>query len=260
MIIVGNREVQLQSKNFEEGFCTNCGQKGSICSAVFSKYAHVMWVPFFPYSKRKVIWCNNCGKELSINEISSVLQPKINEFYRKQRTPLWQWLGLLLICASLATGIAAKIKENKDTKVYIEFPEVNDVYCIKYDEGYSLMYIAEIQDDSIFFITSDYTILRYSSVKKLHQPELYESDSYYSFSKDELNELFYEDKFIKTIWRNLPYSNKKDLKLRDVDIKENSLYTSEEVPFDEGDEEYEDEYEEEENNDNTEDDDLQVSD
>jgi len=209
MIIYGRRDVTLQSTSFDDHFCTNCGQKGSICCTVFSRHAHIFWIPLFPYSKRLVIWCNNCNKEFQINELTPQLRSEIVEFHRKCRAPLWQWVGLALIACSILLNILNVVTENNNTKKYFESPEVNDVYCINYDDEYSLMFIDEIRDDSVFFIYNEYTYSTISKVKNLHKLNYYDLDVVYGYSREELNELYYEDKFIKKIWRSLPYSTSK---------------------------------------------------
>lgn len=243
MIIYGSREATLPGRQFEDGFCTHCGQKGSIHATVYSRHAHLFWIPFFPYSKRIEIHCTNCGQAYHLHEINQPLQSEIEAFYRKKKAPLWQWTGLLLIAASIIINIVNTRRENSNTKSFIEAPQINDVYCIKYDNGYSLMYIDDIEEDSIFFISSDYYCTSFSDAKKLHQPQYYESDVVYGFSREELNALFYEEKSIKNIWRNLPYSHK-ELKINSTEIKENPLTID---TYEEEEEESEDEEEENRN-------------
>jgi hypothetical protein len=205
MIIYGSRDATLQSTSFEDHFCTNCGQKGTISCKVYSRHAHLFWIPLFPYSKRLVIWCNNCGKEFHINELNPQLQEEIKRFRGSCRAPFWQWVGLTLIVTSIILNIINVVTDNNNTKKYLHSPEINDVYCIENDDGYSLMYINEIKGDSVFFIFSDYTYPTISGVKKLHQLKYYDLDEAYGFSREELNK-HYNDKNILKIWRSLPYS------------------------------------------------------
>ena len=208
MIIYGWREARLKTGNLDDGFCTNCGQKGTICYASFSKHAHVFWIPLFPFSKRKLIQCSNCNKEYHISELNPEQQQIVQESHRKSKPPLWQWLGLLLIAASLISGFINTRIENSNAKSYFESPEINDVYCYKEDGAYSLMYIDEITEDSIYFIDNIYEVKSMSNAKDLHKQLYYDYDVVYGFSKEELHNLFYEEKSIIKIWRNLSYSTK----------------------------------------------------
>ena len=228
MIIFGYREATLQTNAFEEGFCTNCGQKGTIACTVFSKHAHVMWIPLFPIGKRTVIFCQHCGKEYKqLREAPPNVQSQIMAFRRKQKAPFWQWTGLLLLAGLIASAIISGFRETKNTKKYLESPEYNDVYCVKYDNAYSLMYIVDISDDSIYFAENNYTTKSRSDVKKLHRYEYYDHDLTIAYSNEELIELYYIDSLILTIWRNLPFS-KEELITIDEDEDDDYYYDDEE--------------------------------
>ena len=164
-----------------------------------------MWIPLFPLGKRTVIWCNHCGKEYKYTrELPPVLQSQVTDFSRKQRAPFWQWVGLLLLLGFITSALIAGHRETRNTKRFLESPELNDVYCMKYNNAYLLMYIFDIQGDSIFFIENKYTMKKQSGVKKLHRPHFYDYDTVHGYSHDELKEC-YNGKLIRTIWRNLPY-------------------------------------------------------
>jgi len=241
MIIIGYREATLQTKVFGDGFCSNCGQQGTIACTVLSKHAHVIWIPLFPIGKRMVIRCQHCGKEFKqYGDVSPVLQEQIKAFRRTQNAPFWQWIGLQLIIGFIISALITGFHETHNTKKYLESPEYKDVYCVKYEKSYSLMYIIDIRDDSIFFADNNYTTKYESDVKKLHRPEYYDSEATYVFSHTELKDMYYVEKLILTIWRNLPYS-KEFLPIEDDDDEDDYYYDDE----DEDDEEEDFENEEE---------------
>ena len=248
MIIYGYREARLSTKVFDDGFCTHCGQQGTIACTVFSKHAHCMWIPLFPLGKRAAIWCRECGTEYKLKEVTPVLQNQISDFKRKQKAPFWQWIGLLLLLGIIASTMITGYRETRNTKRFLETPALNDVYCVKYDNAYSLMYIADIQGDSIFFLENKYTMSKQSEAIKLHRPHFYDLDSVYGYSHDELK-TYYNDKLICTIWRNLPYQT---TPLNLSDDERQLLEDDEDDDFDfdedEEDEDEEDESDESEEN------------
>jgi len=219
MIIFGIREARLQTKLFD-GPCTQCGHKGTISCTLFSKHVHLFWIPFFPVGKREVIWCTNCRHQYKQTSITdSILQQEIKCFNRSQRAPFWQWTGLLFMMGLIGYTLISGFQETKNTKLFIESPQVGDVYCVKpNDKVYTLMYIHSIENDSIFFVENKYTMNLKSEAKQLHRNSFYDHDYVYGFSYDELKELFYDDKMIQIIWRNLPYQTKR-LKLTDEERK-----------------------------------------
>ena len=220
MIIFGTREARLHTKTFDDGFCTQCGQKGTITCTVFSKHVHFFWIPFFPVGKREVIWCTNCGHEYNHASITApILQKQMVNFSRSQKAPFWQWTGLLLMIVFMGFTMISGFRETRNTQLFMESPQIGDVYCVKHDNKvYTLMSIHSIENDSVFFIANKYTMSLKSEAKQLHRDAFYDHNYLYGYSRDELKKLFYEDRSILTIWRNLPYQTKK-LNLTDKERK-----------------------------------------
>ncbi|MDR2147249.1 MAG: hypothetical protein LBE91_12395, partial [Tannerella sp.] len=237
IIFYGTREARLSTKVFEDRFCPYCGQKGTVTCTVFSKHAHVFWIPLLPVGKREVIWCTHCGHEFKhAGETGPDLQKRIAAFSYRQKVPFWQWTGLLLLIAFIANtlifGYLGARRETKNTELFIESPQVGDVYCVKYEKVYTLMAIDSIENDSVFFIENKYTMSFKSEAIQLHRDAFYDHDYIYGYTHDELKEMFHEDKSILNIWRNLPYQTKK-LDLTDEERK---------LLEEDGDNEEEDEY------------------
>lgn len=208
MIIYGYREATLQSVVFDGAVCPHCGQQGHVAGAVFSRHAHVMWIPLFPIYKRMEIWCQHCGETSERYSYPNEIQVQMKDFKRSQKPRIWQFAGLFLVAAFIISVIISGRRETANTETYFKDPKVNDVYCIQVDKEYTLMYIDEIEDDSIIFICNDYFAYKLSEAKWLHRPNFYDYDTRWAYSRDDLKERF-DGKKIREIWRNLPYSTKK---------------------------------------------------
>lgn len=225
MIIYGYREARLQSGTFEGATCPHCGQQGDVAGAVFSRHAHVMFIPLFPFYKRMDIWCQQCGESSQVGNYPAEIQTQMRDFKRSQKPRIWQFLGLILIAVFIVSAIISGQREKTNTGKYVEDPALEDVYCLRYDNKYSLMIVAEIQGDSIYFYSNDYHTSKKSNVKKLHRPDFYNHDVVYRYDKNELKEL-YEDKTLRSVWRNLPYSTE-IIKVKEADAEEKTSEDSE---------------------------------
>ena len=220
MIIYGYREATLQAGTFEGAVCPHCGQQGHVAGAVFSRHAHIMFIPLFPIYKRMEVWCQQCGGQSQVANYPPEIQTQMRDFKRSQKPKIWQFLGLILIIIFIGSAIISGQREKANTKKYLEAPVLNDVYCIRYDDKeYSLMMIAEIEGDSIYFHNNEYHTSKTSSVDKLHRADFYEQGVVYGYSKEELKEL-YQKGSIRYIWRDMPYSTEK-IKVREADAEEN---------------------------------------
>lgn len=219
MIIYGYREASLQAGTFEGAVCPHCGQQGHVAGAVFSRHAHIMFIPLFPIYKRMEIWCQDCGGQSQVGNYPTEIQTQMREFKRRQKPKIWQFLGLILIVVFIGSAIISGQREKANTGKYVENPALNDVYCLRYDDNkYSLVMIAGMEGDSIFFYNNEYHTSKMSNVKKLHRPDFYEQGIVYGYSRDEVREL-YEDKTIRYVWRDLPYNTEK-IKVKEADAEE----------------------------------------
>lgn len=234
MIIYGYRDATLQSCAFEEAVCPHCGQQGHIVGTVFSRHAHVMWIPLFPFSKRLVVWCQQCGQESGTPNFTPDMQMRMATFRSSQKARIWQYTGLLLFAVFMINMMLTGRREMANTKKYFESPAINDVYCTESDNEYSLMTIGEILDDSIYFYINEYYTSKITNVQKLHRVDFYEQDIMYGYSKEDLKD-FYDKRTICKIWRNLPYSTEK-VKVNDSVVKDSphvDMETEEETQADE---------------------------
>ena len=92
---------------------------------------------------------------------------------------------------SLFDGKRKRRKNDKNNKIYIEDPQVGDVYSITTEKNgyYSSLKISEIKNDSVFVIFNDYEIDKRSKIYKIDKDQIYTSDSE-GYTKSELKDLF----------------------------------------------------------------------
>ncbi len=215
IIFFGTRSTHLNNKHFEHTVCPECGQKGHIYCSIFGNYAHVFWIPFFPYKKKAIAQCMYCKRQYSLYEIPDEIKNEVYHFKASVRTPVWHWLGLILavfFIISITTGFLiygfkTTQERNENNNAYIASPEVSDVYSYKEEEenisGYSLMRIEAIQNDTIYFADNKYVTKYSSKVHELHADSLYDKENLIFYTLSELKTLLKEGKIIR-IYRKPP--------------------------------------------------------
>ncbi|MGI4871075.1 MAG: hypothetical protein ACRYFX_07840 [Janthinobacterium lividum] len=52
MIIYGSRGTHYATQELPGAVCPNCGKFGTLQVGLISQYAHVYWIPLFPFQKR----------------------------------------------------------------------------------------------------------------------------------------------------------------------------------------------------------------
>ncbi len=129
IIFFGTRSTHLNNKHFEHTVCPECGQKGHIHCSIFGNYAHVFWIPFFPYKKKAIAQCMYCKRQYSLYEIPDEIKNEVYHLKASAHTPIWHWLGLILagcfITGFLIYGFKTTQERNKNNNAYIASPEVS---------------------------------------------------------------------------------------------------------------------------------------
>lgn len=198
MIIYGHNSTQLSAEELPHEKCQDCGHEGALSIHTFSTYAHIFWIPTFPYRKYGVAHCGNCNGTFEKSQMNDSLKREYTNAKQLVRPPFWHFSGLILI-ALLIVGlfVNGKITDSNEAK-YIKNPNVGDVYSYEVEGGYSLMKVFLTQDTIIGVIANAYATDKKSGTDELYQEEF--SDTMY-FTKKDL-EGFYNDGTIYEIDRN----------------------------------------------------------
>lgn len=173
MIIYGSRASHLLTQPVE-GSCPACSTPNSLRMSIFGRYAHVYWIPLFPFGKTGASECGHCHSVLQPKEMTPALRQSYLELRRQARTPIWHFAGLLLVAAVVAWGLVVNSTNRKDNQTFITAPHKGDLYHIKTDNGhYSLLKVADVTGNSVKLLANTYEIDQETKVQELNKPENY---------------------------------------------------------------------------------------
>lgn len=151
MIIYGWKEVWLKSEPVIE-HCPNCKATNSLQIHLFQRYAHIFWVPTFPYNKNGATQCSNCGEVTNYRKLSPSLRLSYDNLKSNIKAPIWMFsgIGVIIIIGIVITLIGQQTSKRVSERVLQ--PKINDILEIKQkDGGYTLIKINEVTKDSIYF-------------------------------------------------------------------------------------------------------------
>jgi hypothetical protein len=97
MLLYGLKVTQTSQQNLFGVKCGHCNTQGSTEMCTFSKYLHVLRIPFFPVKKVAITQCNRCRQVCSKKNFSPDLQHRFNQMKSNIVTPYWQFTGIVLI-------------------------------------------------------------------------------------------------------------------------------------------------------------------
>lgn len=167
MLIYGNKATKTGHQDLFGVKCPHCQTKDSLEMYTFSRYAHLFWIPLFPYKKEAVTQCNHCKQVLTKKEFNGELLDRYEEMKKQARTPIWQFIGLFLFGILVATVLYSAAEDEKRDKQYLAEPKAGDIYEIKTEDGnYTLYKVAAIKSDSVYVMFNKYQSTARSGLSK----------------------------------------------------------------------------------------------
>lgn len=167
MIIYGTKAHPLKSDLLPNETCTNCNTKGKIVMSIFSKYAHIFWIPIFPVGRVGVSTCMNCQQTLVSKDMPMYLKMQYEQTVPQTKVPWWTWSGLGLIAILIGSAVYANKLDDENYKKYIAAPQAGDLYSFKTEDGYSMMRVAEVRPDSLLIQFNEYIVDKKSGIQEL---------------------------------------------------------------------------------------------
>ncbi len=195
MIFYGTRASRLKDGKISRVTCPNCSNETSMTYSVFGKYAHIYWIPLFPYKKITILECDHCKKTFEINQFAGEIGNKLQ--IEKERNPakfkIWHFSGLLIIAGIIGLALYFGKQNEKEEKSYLENPQVGDKYEYESSKGfYSIMKISKVTNDSIYFLLNEMETNKKSGINDIDKSSNYnETDGY---TKSEISNYYKEGK------------------------------------------------------------------
>ncbi len=189
MIIYGHRATKTGHHSLFGVKCQHCQTNDSLEMYTFSRYAHIFWIPLFPYKKEAVTQCNHCRQILTKKEFSQELQDKYEEIKTNTKTPYWQFAGTALIGLLIISGIYSGIQDDKRDHAFLTNPKAGDIYEIKTDKGqYTLYKVADVKEDTVFVMLNQFETNNKSGLtkKEMAAASSYIEDEYLPIAKTAL--------------------------------------------------------------------------
>ncbi|MCG8306942.1 MAG: zinc ribbon domain-containing protein [Cytophagales bacterium] len=200
MIIYGWRSAHVRTTQSKTATCPHCGTRGSIITSIFSRYAHIFWIPLFPFGKTGASQCQHCHNAMKVNEMPEEIKREYRDLKSEARTPIWQFSGLVLI-VMFVTWMNFTNKENEKTELeYISSPLKGDIYEYETESSnYSTLKVVEVTDDSIFVAPNEYETTKMAGVYEIDEDANY-PDVQYGLSRAEVKNM-YDDGVIYDVKR-----------------------------------------------------------
>lgn len=222
MIFYGVRGDAKEVVRFEGEACENCGNT-TYAFIRQNQYFHIWFIPIFPVSVLKLFVCTHCENSIKHKNITTYSKEKFDEFKIKNIFPFHHFIGLAVIIFIIISINISSAQIEKNELLYIEKPQANDIYYVKFreilknpqDEYFSYdevktmlsdndkeidllsMQVHSIDTENIWFMMGDYIG---SDVGIIEKNVIYTDEYVFPISRDVIKD-YYEEDFIEKIER-----------------------------------------------------------
>jgi len=177
MIFYGTRSKHIISKK-APGTCASC-EKNDLYFTVYATYAHIMWIPFFPFGKNIYSYCGHCQNQLELREMSQDLRLKAKDIKSQTSYPKWYYSGIVLATFLIAGSVFVERNQKQQIPEYIKAPQVNDIYYIeeKFNE-YSSFKVERLDSDSLYVYWNNFYVKKSYDIKDIDISKNYDTKAW----------------------------------------------------------------------------------
>ena len=144
MIVYGTGSKDLGTRKLQGVKSPNC-ENSDIYATAVAKYAHIFWIPLFPYSKKYFTTCEGTGEVLEEKDMPQQLKDKLALEKHHFKTPFYLFSGLILIALIAAYAVYASYEHDKEMAENVTHIEANDIMVFREgSEEYSLYFLINI--------------------------------------------------------------------------------------------------------------------
>lgn len=204
MVIYGWNAKVLKETPFSGHQCTNCGHENTHI-IVTGSYAHIFWIPLFPYRKTLRVICDNCQHSNKPKEVSEDVRSLGKQLKSKVSFPLYMFSGIGLVLALMGYFTVSTFLHAKQFERLLSEPEVNDVYYI-YDKNeptelkYSLLKVIDIREDSIDVSPNSFGY-SYEPIVLMEADGFY--DAYFTYHRNQIRDMYDRDELKRVTRKSL---------------------------------------------------------
>lgn len=157
MIVYGTGSKDLGTRKLQGVKSPNC-ENSDIYATAVAKYAHIFWIPLFPYSKKYFTTCEGTGEVLEEKDMPQQLKDKLALEKHHFKTPFYLFSGLILIALIAAYAVYASYEHDKEMAENVTHIEANDIMVFREgSEEYSFAKVIEVKNDTIFVNLGQYS-------------------------------------------------------------------------------------------------------
>lgn len=184
LIFHGKKTARIKKFTDNQQYCTSC-KAFDLEIKLYQDYYHFYFIPLIPSGERIAkIRCKSCGEPIRS-------ETKEKEYAKAGRTPFYMYSIPIIIMCMIAYFFSYEFYTANQTKKYIQYPEINDVYSIRTTankfESFYFCKVIKVEKDSIQVLRNKYEYLYYQD--NFSDEDYFMKDDTLTLSKIALKEM-----------------------------------------------------------------------
>jgi hypothetical protein len=180
MIFYGTTGTHLCTEVLPKLACPACGTGSALRASLFSRYAHLYWVPVFPYTKLAAVQCSSCQTVWENKALPADIAPAVHKLKQQTQQPYWTWAGLALLLIVVTAGFLHSISDTQLDETLLTSPRAGDIYTVRTDSAnmYSLLKVQQVSGNSVALVANEFQSNDSSPINSLNAPEKYSKEPF----------------------------------------------------------------------------------
>jgi len=180
MIFYGTNGKHYATRPLVGAACPACRAPEALQVGLVSRYAHVYWMPLFPYQKIAVTQCQNCQSSWTEKELAPALAPAVHAIKKQNHVPAWTWAGLALVAALSLYGYLHSLRDAHTDEALLASPRTGDLYTVRSDSSgrYSLLKVRSVGGNIVELVANEYETDDATPVNSLNEPARYAKEPF----------------------------------------------------------------------------------
>ncbi len=180
MILYGYKGSLVRTTALPGAVCPACNSFNTMQASVYSQYAHVYYIPFFPFSKKAIAQCTSCQQGWEEKGLPAQLHTAVQSAKQSTRLPLWNWAGVGVVAVGIAWAAVAGQRHERDRNAWLVAPRAGDLYTV-HSPGdstkFSLLKVVSAHGNTVEVVQNEYEIDSNDPVSELNAPSKYSKES-----------------------------------------------------------------------------------
>ena len=180
MVFYGTNGTHLRTEALPQVACPACGTSSSLRASLFGRYAHLYWVPVFPYAKLVAVQCGSCQTTWESKALPATVAPAVQDLKQQTQQPYWTWAGLSLLLLAAMFGFLHSIRDMRPDETMLSSPRAGDIYTVRTDSAnmYSLLKVQQVSGNSVALVANEFHSNDSSPINSLNAPEKYSKEPF----------------------------------------------------------------------------------